>query len=112
MDMPTQEASAEAVERGYPRTLCAAKPLHPLLHFLRGLVGEGDREQALCRVALVNQVSHPVGDRAGLATARTREDEEGANLVENSFTLGGVEGTENEVGVQFSAHRLRILGNP
>ncbi len=63
-----------------------------LAHFLRGLVGEGDRGDALGRHApRRDQVRDLLDDDAGLAAAGAGEHEQGAVGVQDGGALGGIE---------------------
>ncbi len=73
-----QDAGACGVERRHPHPVRhAAHQLgDALLHLTRGLVREGDREDLERRhVTLADQVRDPVGQQAGLARSRARDDE-------------------------------------
>ncbi len=73
----------------------------PLAHLARGLVGEGDGEDAPRRdAAHLDQVGHPAGDDARLAAARAGQHEERAIPMEDRFPLGLVQVFEEFVGVQ------------
>jgi hypothetical protein len=55
-------------------------PAHQLLyairHFCRGLISEGDCQDAIGRgSAIVNQMSNAVSDNPGFAATRARQDE-------------------------------------
>ena len=65
---------------------------HALLHFARGLVGEGDRGDAARRhAARGNQVRDLLDDDAGLAAAGAGEHEQGAIAVRDRGALGRIE---------------------
>ena len=50
--------------------------LHPLLHLLGRLVGEGEGKDLALGDALVQHVCDAVGDDPGLAASRTCDDEQ------------------------------------
>ncbi len=90
-----ENAQAQVVEGGDdqpPGGAAFGEALHPLLHFPRRLVGEGDRGDAAGGHAFLgDQPGDFAGDHAGLARTRPREHQQGAVGVEHRFLLAGVE---------------------
>ena len=70
------DAQTGRVERGDPRGLDVQQSMHAILHLARRLVGEGDREDAVGRSALLDDVGDPVGDDAGLARTGTGDHQQ------------------------------------
>ena len=69
----------EGAEPGHPFDRFAHQAGHPLLHFARGLVGEGHGQDAAGRgTALHQQMRDSRGQRTGLAGARARQQQHGA----------------------------------
>src|SRR5581483_5993644 len=62
-----------------------------------GFVGESDRENGFGGDALRNEMRHAIGDGAGLAGARARENENGAFSSFRCKTLLGVQSLEKVI---------------
>ena len=62
-----------------------------LLHFARGLVGKGNRQNVPRRDALIDHVRHAISDCPGLARACTRQDEQRPVNGLGSLALFGVQ---------------------
>jgi hypothetical protein len=76
----------------------ADEELDPLAHLVRGLVGEGDRQDLVgARLPRVDQVRDPVGEDARLARACARQHQERAVGVQDGLALGVVEALEEAV---------------
>ena len=75
-----QGAVAEGVEGAAPeaRGLDAGEVVHPVEHFLGGLVGEGEKEDLARLDALGQEVGDAVGQRARLARAGAGEHQQRA----------------------------------
>ena len=67
------------------------KPRDALLHFARGLVGEGDGEDVSGRDAFGNEVGDAERDDAGLARASSGEDQHRAVQRFDGLALLGIE---------------------
>ena len=96
-----QDARAGRVEGHHPHRpgAVAHERLDALAHLLRGLVGEGDREDlARPRLAGPDQVRDPVGEHAGLARARAGEDQQRPLAVQHGLALGLVQPLEQRLG--------------
>ena len=81
------------MERADPRAAGARAEdlLDPLAHLARGLVGEGDRDDAARRDAgLADEPGDAVGDDAGLSGAGPGEHEQRAARVDDRLPLRGV----------------------
>ena len=92
--LTAQHTHAEAVESRNPHVLGARadQRLDTFTHFGGSLVGEGDGENlAGGRAVGCEQVGDAVGQHAGLAGARTRDDEQGRAGVQHGFFLAFVE---------------------
>ncbi len=97
-----KEAGAQGVKRGNPRPFGrhagAEKQIgYARLHLLGGFVGESDRENGFGGDALRNEMRHAIGDGAGLAGARARENENGAFSSFRCKTLLGVQSLEKVI---------------
>ena len=94
--MAAQDADAERVKRGNQRrtrqdhSALRKQRSHPLLHLVGCLVGEGHRQDALRRhAARLDQIGHAVRYNAGLAAARSGENQQGAvGLLYRAALLG------------------------
>ncbi len=77
-----QEPVGHGMERPAPdaRDVVGQEIAHPLQHFARGLVGEGQEQDVLRLDPVLDQVGDPVGQRPGLAAARPRDDEDRPRL--------------------------------
>ena len=91
-----QEFQPQCMERAQGQALgrVALQALaQALAHFLGGLVGEGDRRDALGRYpSRSDQMGDFLDDDPGLAAAGARQDQQGAIAVQDRVTLGLVEG--------------------
>jgi len=80
LDVALQHPDAQRVEGGEDDSLAvlaADDMLHPLLHLLGGLVGEGHGEDPVRRhLEVQDQVGDPVGDDAGFSGAGAGQDEQ------------------------------------
>ena len=88
--------------------------LDAIAHLLRGLVGEGDREQLVgARLAAVDQVGDAMSEHARLARAGAGEDQQRPLVVHDGLPLGGVEALEKRldalVGDAGLGHQARIV---
>ena len=90
-----QDVQPEAVKGGdvqAARFFAKQRP-HPLAHFARRLVGERQRENAVCRIACrAHQPGDFLGDDARLAAARPGDDEQRPTEVADGFGLLWVQG--------------------
>ena len=89
-----QQARAEAVEGLHVELLVGRgdERLEPLAHLGGGRRGEGQREQLLGGRPLLDEPAEAPADRAGLAGAGTRHDQERTPRVRHSGTLSPVQG--------------------
>ena len=79
-----------------PLACGAQQPLDPGLHLAGGLVGEGDRQDAVGTHAQgVDQVGDAVGEDAGLARAGAGQHQRRARRGSHRLALGGVESGED-----------------
>ena len=69
-----EDADSEAVEGADPDALAGQESVDAALHFARGFVGEGDRQDLAGPNAGVDQVGDARGDDARLAAARAGDD--------------------------------------
>ena len=93
--MAAQHLGADGVKGAEPRHALhriADHAAHPLTHFPRRLVGEGDR-QDLARPgqAAVDDMRQPRGERCRLARTRARQHQQRAVSGHHRFALGRVE---------------------
>ena len=97
-----QNANTERVEGGYLQLvgLLAGQQLaHPLLHFPRRLVGEGDGgDIARLKTALLDEIGDFLRNHPRLARTRASEHEQGTVKVVNGFALLGIETGHQSVG--------------
>ena len=115
-----QHAHAQAVEGGDHQILRrprAHQRARPLAHFLRRLVGEGDRADLLRGEAGLQQPGDLVRDHPRLARARARQHQTGAVQVVDGFELGGIEGRGGvghggAPGTQRQGLRAAIIASP
>ena len=121
--LAAQDPHAHRVERGDPHRVGAAahQRVDALLHLGGGLVGEGDRHDlAGVHPTLGEHPGDAVGEHAGLARARSRDDQQGRTGVDHRLALARVEplqqrraavgaGVDGILGRQFEqrAHRVR-----
>ena len=114
--MPAKDASAQSVERAdpHPPGLLAQEPGDPVAHLAGGLVGEGNREDAVGRNSLmVDQVRNASGEDPSLPRSGPRQDEQRAFEVYDGLTLGFVEPDKVGVGCEGAApSRLRGVQGP
>ena len=106
-----EHARAGGVEGHHPHRprAVAHQHLHPLAHLLRGLVGEGDRQDlARPRAPAVDEVRDPVRQHAGLARAGAGEDQQRTLAVQDGLALGLVEPLQKVVCVRSRRHPARI----
>ena len=105
--MQAQQAVRDAVEGADPERAArdAEQPLDARAHLGRGLVGEGDREDAVRRGALgLDQPGHPVGEHARLATARTGKHQHRADGAGDRRALRVVQRREDRGEVHGAAY--------
>ena len=71
----TEDAVADTVEGSTPQPACPAwqEGIDPLHHLAGGLVREGQQQNILGSDGILEQIGHPVGQRARLAAARSRQ---------------------------------------
>src|SRR5262249_51163555 len=94
-----EKADAERVKSEDPRRGCEGRAVEKrtdaVTHFTGRFVGEGDGEDGARRhVFRSDEMRDAVGDRFGLAAARTGEDKNRALGVRDGFLLLGVEARE------------------
>jgi hypothetical protein len=92
-----QDTSADRVEGPHPQVpvLPAQETPQPLAHLPRRFVGESDCENVVGReAALPDEVSHAVGEHAGLATSRAGEYQQRALTVKDGISLAIVQSCE------------------
>lgn len=75
--------------------LLADEFANPLAHFLRSLVGEGDRHDVARIHALLEHVRDAIRHRARLSGAGACQNEDRSLDLRGRLTLGGVEAFEN-----------------
>ena len=74
-----QDPQAQAVERGHGGLAVGTQRREPVLHLLSGAAGERDGQEGLGGPGAGGDlVGDPVGERAGLAAARPRDDQQRA----------------------------------
>ena len=75
LGVPPQHPVADRVERPAPEPgrVATDQLLHAVHHLSRGLVGEGQQEDAVHRDALLKQIRHAIGQRARLARSGSRQ---------------------------------------
>ena len=102
LGVAAEQPPAGRVEGHHPHARGGApahEPLHPLLHLVRGPVGERDRQDLARRGdARLDQVRDPVGEHARLARPGPGDDEQRAVGVHDRLALLGVERVEQGVG--------------
>jgi len=89
-----QQAGEYRVEGAHPQVsgIASHHRLHPMPHFLGGLVGEGERHDVeRIHVMGPDQVGDAVGEHAGLARAGTGDEHTGAFGIDNPLTLRVIE---------------------
>ncbi len=93
LGVPPQHPQAHRVKGPAPQTaqVAAQQLAHPPHHLARGLVGEGQQQQALGGDPLLQQPRHPVHQRAGLARARPGQDQRRPRRRGHRLQLLGVE---------------------
>ena len=93
--VPAEDPAADVVEStdpDRPRHRRPDQPVDALPHLVGRFVGEGHRQDAGRRNALVaQQVSHPVGQHPRLAATGTSQDQQRAAGVRDRFSLGRVQ---------------------
>ena len=106
-----QDAHTCGVERGHPHLL-RHRPDERAdagLHLLRGLVGEGDRQDLERRhVLLFDQVGDAVGEHARLARAGTGDDQKRPFGVDDGIELGGIQAFRQSLLRGFRRHRRHL----
>ena len=116
MGVGAQHPGAGRVERHHPHRAggAADEQLDPLAHLLRGLVGEGDRQDLVgARLPGAEQVRDPVGEHAGLARAGAGQDQQRPLSVRDRVALRFVEALEQGVDRRCPAClRLTVAGAP
>ena len=88
--LAAKQARAQRVEGRdpHPAAVNAQQRFNPRAHFLRGLVGECDRQQSIWLTqCFADQVSDAVGDHAGLAGSCTGKNQQWAFAMKNGFLL-------------------------
>ena len=101
-----QQAVRNAVERAYPerRRRQAEHGLDAPAHLSGGLVGEGDREDAVRRDVLdLHQPGDPVREHAGLAATGAREHQRRRERRGDGLTLRVIERIEEVADVHWGA---------
>src|SRR2546422_3350926 len=95
VSVPAEDPAADVVEStdpDRPRHRRPDQPVDALPHLVGRFVGEGHRQDAGRRNALVaQQVSHPVGQHPRLAAPGTSQDQQRAAGVRDRFSLGRVQ---------------------
>ena len=94
----SQQPMREAVKRADPQVVHRhiQKRLDTPAHLRRGLVGKGDRQQALWRYAFdVDQPCGSVHQHPGLAAASAGDDQQGLGWRGNGLPLRVIQGFEN-----------------
>ena len=92
-DLHGQKPRAETVEGEQPHAAFpAGQLLHPLLHLLGSLVGEGQRQDMIGSHALFrDEVGDPHGQHPGLAAAGAGQYQQGAFRTGDRFPLGRIQ---------------------
>ena len=112
LGLPAQDAHAGGVEGHDPHGPGprADQGGHPGRHLPRRLVGEGDGHDLVrCHVPRGEQVGDPVGQYAGLARPRARDDEQRAAFVHHGSALLRIESVEEGVYCE-GGHVPRVGG--
>ena len=117
LGLDPQQAGAGGVEGHHPHPLLdpADQLGDALAHLLRGLVGEGDREDLVrARLAGGEQVGDPVGQHPRLARPGAREHEQRPLAVGDGLALGRVQPLGEALdgvaaGIDGGAGRERLL---
>jgi hypothetical protein len=86
VDRP-DEQPGEAIQGG-PTEPPLDPPSDPILQFLGSSLGEGERDDRLCRATFGEQVDDSLGDDLGLARPRSRDDLEMPPAVPHRFERG------------------------
>ena len=96
LDIPAEHPGTGGVEGGDPGVLClvAHHGGNALLHLLGRLVGKGQGQDIPRRHAVIQQICHTAGQRAGLAGTGARKNKDGAFQRFSSQPLLGVEHTQ------------------
>jgi hypothetical protein len=71
-------------------TMTRNKGINTLAHLTRGLVGKGDRKDALGANAILHQLGYPAGDNPGFSTACPCENQQWTIPMQHSLLLGMV----------------------
>jgi hypothetical protein len=119
LSFAAQESGAEGMESGDPdipcgESACAQEVLNALLHHAGGLVGEGDGQDRAGWNTLLDQVRDAIGNDAGLARARSGQDEQRALRGKHGFALALVQSDDEWsslrriVQAQILAERMRL----
>ena len=109
--LAAQNAAAGGVERHDPDRPRdgAERPLDALLHLLRRLVREGDREDLVrLHAARGEQVRDAIGEHARLARAGAGDHEQRALGRQHGLPLGGVQVGEVGLGLRSLATLSRV----
>src|SRR5262245_2767653 len=88
--LPAKQARAERMERRDPHAAAinAKQRFDARAHLLRGLVGEGDGQQAIWLAErFADQVSDAMSDHAGLAGSSTGKNQQRPFTMKNGFLL-------------------------
>ena len=104
-----QHSDARGVERGHPHPLgIGADEFHDAAaHLVRGLVGEGDGEDAPRRHTRNDEASNAASQHASLAGAGAGHHDKRAAVVQDRFALGRVQVPDQ--ACDRDRHRLRGL---
>ena len=89
MRVLAQQAVADGVKRPTPEPADIVRQQRGDAdeHFPRGLVGEGEQENAVRGYALLQQISHAISERARFARARARNHQRGSRRRGNGGVL-------------------------
>ena len=113
LDVAAQHAHAGGVERGHPHPLGRGPDelCDPAVHLVRGLVGEGDGEDAPGRHTRGDEAGDTASQHAGLARTGTGHHDKGAAVVQDGLSLGRVQvGDERRHQLPGGLGRLGRLG--
>ena len=107
VDFKAQQLGAERMERAQPDAvrLGADEVGHAFLHFLGGLIGKGNGQDAVRCDAQFQEVSNAAGQDLGLARTGASRNQQRPFGMLDGFTLAVVEGIKNRIHALFPFYR-------